>query len=212
MNRITQATETMSTREIAALVEKQHSNIKISAERLAEKGIIGTLAVQEFDHNGNNYTEYLLGKRDSLVLVAQNCPEFTARIVDRWQELESKQPALPDFNDPVAAARAWADVEEQRQIATAQLLEQEPKIKVYERLAERRGDVSTTVIAKQLGTSAIKLNRWLREIGAKWLNADLPKAGYEDWFNVVSDVRNGHEFTQCLVTPAGQIEITKRWA
>jgi hypothetical protein len=81
----------MSSREIAELLEKQHANIKISAERLAEKGVIGTLAVQEFTHNGNVYTEYLLNKRDSLILVAQNCPEFTARIVDRWQELEAQQ-------------------------------------------------------------------------------------------------------------------------
>ena len=89
--------------------------------------------------------------------------------------------------------------------------EDKPKIEVYERLADRKGDVSTTVIAKQLGTTSIKLNRWLREIGAKWLNSDLPKAGFMDWFNVVSDVKNGHEFTQCLVTPHGQIEIAKRW-
>lgn len=82
--------QTMSTREIAELVDKQHSNIKISAERLAEKGVIGTLATQEFTHSGNVYVEYLLNKRDSLILVAQNCPEFTARIVDRWQELEEQ--------------------------------------------------------------------------------------------------------------------------
>ena len=44
---------TMSSREIADLLDKQHGNIKISAERLADKGVIGTLAVQEFEHNGN---------------------------------------------------------------------------------------------------------------------------------------------------------------
>ena len=85
------STQTMSSREIAQLIEKQHPNIKISAERLAASGVIGTLAVQEFTHNGNTYTEYLLNKRDSLILVAQNCPQFTARIVDRWQELEEKE-------------------------------------------------------------------------------------------------------------------------
>jgi phage regulator Rha-like protein len=73
--------QTMTTREIAELIEKQHSHIKVSAERLAEKGIIGTLALREFTHNGNVYTEYLLNKRDSLILVAQNCPEFTTIVV-----------------------------------------------------------------------------------------------------------------------------------
>lgn len=92
---------TMTTREVADLIEKQHSNIKISAERLSASGVIGTLAPQEFTHNGNTYTEYLLCKRDSLILVAQNCPEFTARIVDRWQELEEQ---IPKF-DPSALSR-----------------------------------------------------------------------------------------------------------
>ncbi len=39
---------TMGTREIAELLGKQHINIKISAERLAVSGVIGTLAPQEF--------------------------------------------------------------------------------------------------------------------------------------------------------------------
>lgn len=116
---------TMSSREIAELLDKQHSHIKISAERLAEKGVIGTLATREFTHNGNKYIEYLLGKRDSLILVAQNCPEFTARIVDRWQELEEQiaAPSLPNFADPVAAARAWADEREARMIAESKKAE-----------------------------------------------------------------------------------------
>jgi len=87
--------------------------------------------------------------------------------------------------------------------------EAKPKLEVYEALADRKGDVSTTIIAKQLGLTAIKLNKILRDEGVKWQKADLPKAGYQDWFNVVSDVKNGHEFTQCLVTPLGQIEIAK---
>jgi hypothetical protein len=31
------------------------------------------------------------GKRDSIVVVAQLSPEFTARLVDRWQELEGER-------------------------------------------------------------------------------------------------------------------------
>lgn len=112
---------TMSSREIADLIGKQHSNIKISAERLAASGVIGTLAMQEFSHNGNTYHEYMLNKRDSLILVAQNCPEFTAKIVDRWQELEEKVSGgliqVPNFSNPAEAARAWAAEYEARQIA-----------------------------------------------------------------------------------------------
>lgn len=113
-------TLTMSSREIADLLGKQHSNIKISAERLAKNGTIA-LQGSKFEHCGNTYEEYLLNKRDCFILVAQNCPEFTAVIVDRWQELESKAAAasLPNFNDPIEAARAWADAKEAEQKALA---------------------------------------------------------------------------------------------
>ncbi|APF00651.1 hypothetical protein BG030_22860 [Pseudomonas putida] len=46
------------------------------------------------------------GKRDSIIVVAQNSPEFTARLVDRWQELEQKlaKPAAPaNLNDAASA-------------------------------------------------------------------------------------------------------------
>jgi len=38
---------------------------------------------------------YLVSKRDSYVVVAQLSPEFTARLVDRWQELEAAVVAPP---------------------------------------------------------------------------------------------------------------------
>jgi phage regulator Rha-like protein len=50
---------------------------------------------------------YELTKRDSYVVVAQLSPEFTARLVDRWQELENKnQPVIPK-NYPEALKLAY---------------------------------------------------------------------------------------------------------
>jgi len=43
------------------------------------------------------------GKRDSIVVVAQLSPEFTAKLVDRWAELEA-QVAAPAVKDPKLAA------------------------------------------------------------------------------------------------------------
>ena len=153
--------------------------------------------------NGTIQKHYSIGKRDSYVIVAQLSPQFTAALVDRWQELEAQSaPQLPStFSEALQLAANQAK----------QLEEQAPKIEVYDRLADRKKDVNTTTLAKQLGTSSIKLNRWLKTNGYKWMNKDLPKSGYESWFNVVADVKNGHEFTQCLITPKGQIEIAKRW-
>jgi phage regulator Rha-like protein len=202
-----QSVPTMTSQDIAALVNSRHDDVKRSIERLAEKCIIELPPMAEIKTATKPVKVYQIGKRDSYVIVAQLSPEFTAALVDRWQELEKKQSA-PQFNIPQTlpeALRLAADLADQLAIAA-------PKVAVYELLADRKGDVSTTIVAKELGTTAIKLNRFLRDSGVKWLNADLPKAGYETWFNVVADVKNGHEFTQCLITPEGQLKIADLWS
>jgi len=118
---------TMSSREIAELLaddgEPRHDNVRVTIERLAKRGAISHPASQDrpfTDAQGKPRTEkiYLVGKRDSYVVVAQLSPEFTARLVDRWQELEAAVvKPLPDFSNPAAAARAWANEYEARVIA-----------------------------------------------------------------------------------------------
>lgn len=199
----------MSSREIAELCGKRHDNTTQVIKSLLDGGVLKSTTLSQYQNQQNKqyYMEWLSDKRDSLIIVARLSPEFTAAIVDRWQELEAKQQPT-QFNIPQTlpeALRLAADLADQLAIAA-------PKVAVYELLADRKGDVSTTIVAKELGTTAIKLNRFLRDSGVKWLNADLPKAGYESWFNVVADVKNGHEFTQCLITPAGQLAIAELWA
>lgn len=86
---------TMSSREIADLVEKRHDNVKRTIEALAETGVIARPQIEDVQEVGGNnraYTtqQYRIGKRDTFVIVAQLSPEFTARLVDRWQELEAQ--------------------------------------------------------------------------------------------------------------------------
>lgn len=86
----------MSSREISELVEARHDSVKRTIERLAEKGIFDLpplVEVQIETSHGRKHTvqEYRLDKRSSFIVVAQLCPEFTARLVDRWQELEAEK-------------------------------------------------------------------------------------------------------------------------
>lgn len=85
--------QTMSSREIAELVESRHDNVKRSMETLRDKGIISFTQSEETSHDGAGarpIAVYMVNKRDSYIIVAQLSPEFTARLVDRWQELESQ--------------------------------------------------------------------------------------------------------------------------
>ena len=85
----------MSSREIAELVEKRHDNVKRTISDLANSGVISYPQIEGGKKAANGVVEtvYLLEKRDSFIVVAQLSPEFTARLVDRWQALEDRQPA-----------------------------------------------------------------------------------------------------------------------
>ena len=215
---------TMTSREIAAITEKEHTNVKrdIAAMILQlnnphlmlkdcpdfhPSDLNGHgITLTTFDHCGNLYDEFILNQEYCLLLVSGYNVTLRQKIIKRWQELEIKQ------QEPVhIIPKTYAEALMLAANQAAQLEQQAPMVEVYKLLADRKGDVSTTIIAKELGTTAIKLNKFLRDKGIKWLNADLPKAGYEKYFNVVADVKNGHEFTQCLVTPDGQIAIAKLW-
>jgi len=105
---------TMSSLQIAELVESRHDSVKRTIERLADRAVIVQSPMvdeQSFDSLGRSRKEavYMINKRDRYVVVAQLSPEFTARLVDRWQELEEQAKgtsiALPDFGDPAIAIR-----------------------------------------------------------------------------------------------------------
>ena len=96
MNILTQ-NQSMTSIEIADLVEKRHDVVKKSIERLAERSVIVQPPMVDGIKSANGIVTKLYlfsgeqGKRDSIIVVAQLSPEFTACIVDRWQHLEKKE-------------------------------------------------------------------------------------------------------------------------
>ena len=143
-------TVTMSSREIAELTGSRHGDVKRSAERLDIAGILTTpLAWFDFEHNGNTYTECRLNKRDSLVLVARLSPEFTAKIVDRWQELEEQQqPKIPQSY--TEALRLAADLKEQLEEKARALAIAAPKAEFVDRYVETTGSMTFRQVCKLL--------------------------------------------------------------
>lgn len=141
---------TMSSREIAELVQSKHSDVKRSAERLAAGGVLtAPLAQFDFEHNGNVYQEYRFNKRDSLVVVARLSPEFTAAVVDRWQELENGQQVSVPKSLP-EALRLAADLAEQKQLLTEKLAAAAPKVEFVDRYVDASGSMSFRQVAKLL--------------------------------------------------------------
>ena len=76
---------TMSSLEIAELVGSRHADVMRTIDRLIEKNVVLGCTPSAYTHeqNGQPYAQYLVSKRDSFVVVAQLCPEFTAALVDQ---------------------------------------------------------------------------------------------------------------------------------
>ena len=114
----------MTSIEIAELVGSRHPDVKRSIERLVAKGVIQHSPLATVENNQslspNKYTKVYVfegeqGKRDSIIVVAQLCPEFTARLVDRWRELE-EQVRQPLTEIEMIAAMAANAVQQQKRL------------------------------------------------------------------------------------------------
>ncbi|EFQ3874095.1 Rha family transcriptional regulator [Escherichia coli] len=114
----------MTSIEIAELVGSRPDSVKRTIETLAKKGIIQFPQSVEIENKqslgprrfSSAYVfEGERGKRDSIIVVAQLCPEFTARLVDRWRELE-EQIRKPMSQIEMVAAMALEAVRQQRRL------------------------------------------------------------------------------------------------
>ena len=172
----------MTSLQIAEMLGSRHDSVKRSIDSLMNKGIIAltpTVEASILDTLGRNQTttvyefEGEAGKRDSIIAIAQLSPQHTAILVDRWIELEKQvaAPVLPNFNNPVEAARAWANEVEQKQLVIEQVvvLEEQnavltPKGQFFDTVAKSNALQSVSEVAKKQGISAQALNKVLRSI------------------------------------------------
>lgn len=164
---------TMSHIEIAELVGSRADSVKRTVDRLAEKGVIQLPPMVDVKNSKNqSVKEYRINKRDSYVVVAQLSPEFTARLVDRWQELESQQhnPTMILVGLLEQNVKMIQDLHSQK-IALEQKIEQDkPMTSFGKMVSESATSVKIGDWIKALADDGFKLGRnkafcWLRENG-----------------------------------------------
>ncbi|HBA6418602.1 phage antirepressor KilAC domain-containing protein [Escherichia coli] len=159
----------MTSIEIAELVGSRHDKVKQSIERLAARGVIRNPPMVVFEKINNlgllrGVEAYVFegeqGKRDSIIVVAQLSPEFTARLVDRWRELEGATAKIPQtFSE---ALRLAADLEDQKAELEKQLALAAPKVDFADRVGEASG-ILIGNFAKVVGIGPNKLFAWMRD-------------------------------------------------
>lgn len=213
---ITSANRTMSSREIAQLVESRHSDVCTTIDRLVKRGAISGYAAMPYTHpqNGRQYSEYQVNKRDSYVVVAQLSPEFTARLVDRWQELEN-QTSVPQSLPE--ALRLAADMAEQKAALEQKVQADAPKVAFVDHYVDASGAKSLRETAKILNMpEKAMIDALLRDKVLFRLSGNiLPHAlRQRDGLFAVKTGKSdfGHAFTQTRVTPRGIQWIAERYA
>lgn len=173
-----QTAQTMSSREIAQLCEKQHGHVCRDIEQLnqtyAQLGLskIGQGYYTHPSTGSQQHREFLLTKEQSIDLVTGYRADIRIRINRRWAELEAQNsaPALPNFADPVQAARAWADAVEKQQLAIAQVAELQPKADALDAITHAKGNSNIRDTAKALGAKQSDFISWCLSHG--WLYRD----------------------------------------
>lgn len=208
---------TMSSREIADLVESRHDSVKRTIERLQDKGLIQlTPMVEVKNHLGQVVTEYQLIKRDTYVVVAQLSPEFTARLVDRWQELENQQ--MQQIPQTLSEAlRLAADQAEQIEKQNLLLEQQRPKVEFVQKYVEVGTTKSLRETAKILRVPERAMIDCLVGDGLLFRQSGnlLPYQKYhaKGLFDVkTGTTEHGHNYTQTRVTSKGIEYIASRYA
>tara|TARA_B100002003_G_scaffold219210_1_gene220720 strand:- start:3146 stop:3859 length:714 start_codon:yes stop_codon:yes gene_type:complete len=214
---------TMSSREIAELVEKRHDNVKRTIDTLAERGVIEFPQTEEIPTATKPTTVYHLAKRDTLVVVAQLSPEFTARVVDRWQELEAKTQTFDPatiLESPAAMRGLLLTYTEKLIALEAEKEAMREDVEAHDRLVKADGSLSITEAAKNLGMRPKDLFSWLAQNGwiyrrpnaAAWLGYQSKcNAGLLEHKSTTVLRADGSEkiTEQCRVTAKGMSKLAR---
>lgn len=205
--------QSMTSLDISELVDSEHPHVRTSIERLAKRGVIQLPPMRKVENNQslspNKYTNVYVftgeqGKLDSITVVAQLCPEFTAAIVKRWYELEGKNRELSRMEILQMALES----EQQKLVLQQQLEIQAPKVAFVDKYVAGNGNKTFRQVAKLLQIKEYKFreflesNRIMYKLNGEWTayqnHVDAKR------FPVKTGVSDsGHTFNHALFTPKG---------
>lgn len=163
-----------------------------------EKETVQICIVSDEGRNGGTFAHELL----AIEYAGWISPSFRLQVNQTFLDFRAGKLApvnsgLPDFNDPAAAARAWADEYEAKNKAISYVHRQAQYIEHLENLFQP--GMSPCQFCKQLnGVNVQQVNAFLAD--HNWLYDDQPKAKYPRW-RVASYARDLY-----LKEKSGQVE------
>lgn len=197
----------MTSLQIAELCDKRHDSVKRTIEILSKPtdkrpAVISKPHSVDGEKSANGITPKLFvftgeqGRLDSITIVAQLCPQFTAALVARWDELE-KQAAKPQIalpQDYLSALKALVESEESKQALLVEYNEVKPKADALDLLTGSKYNLSIRDTASELKVKEKDLKAWLIE--HKWA-----------YYKTLSDGRKGSLMPAVYAKDMGYISL-----
>ena len=203
--------ETMTSLEIAEVTGKRHDSILRDIRNILSQGVDAHNFVETYYTDKSNRQQkcYTLTKKGCLILASGYDVILREKIINRWEELETKernQYQVPQsFAEALMlAAKQQEQIEEQQRQLEANskeivelngaIAEMEPKVTYVDMILASKETVTTTQIAQDYGQSAKAFNVLLRnfglqhKVGGQWvLYAKHLPFGYvqSDTFQIV---------------------------
>lgn len=215
--------KTMSSKQIADVVNSRHDSVKRTIDTLAEKGVISYPQTVDGIKSANGVVEklYMVNERDSYVVVAQLCPEFTAKLVDYWQATKNQQVAQPKELTKLEILQMAIESEQKVLALESKVSELEPKAKALDSIANATGLKTIPQAVKVLGVQPEKFLRpWMLANG--WIHtaadgqyhayAERIRAGHlKEKDRVVTHKSGTQEIKVTVyVTPHGETLLARR--
>jgi phage antirepressor YoqD-like protein len=181
--------------------------------------------MKELPQGGSTKAEYYVMTKDGFTFLVmgytgEQAGQFKEDFINAFNKMDNiiktgLASALPNFNNPAEAARAWAQEYEQKQLAEqrAYVLEEEktflrqeveellPDADYTRQVLKSTNTFTITQIAKELGMSAKKLNSKLHELNVQYkVNRQwVPYSKYQDRgytkTNTYTEIINGESKT-----------------
>lgn len=190
----------VSSRQVAEHFGKQHKDVLESIRNIlaAENSATRFFTESSYLNRGKQYVCYLMNRDGFSILVmgftGKEALEWKIKYINAFNEMEKQLAnkntlALPDFNNPAEAARAWANEYEAKQKALAENAIMKPKADFYDTVVSTESLLSMGDTAKLINKKGVGRNNLYKILKArKILMADnIPYQQYIErgYFKVV---------------------------
>lgn len=213
----------VTSRQVAEAFGKEHKNVIRDIRSIldTDEGEFNALnfeLVNYKDVKGEERPMYVMS-RDGFVLLGMGFTgakalamkvAYITRFNEMEEELRNPSTRLPNFNNPVEAARAWADAKEAEMLAQAQVQVLAPKADTYDNVVADRQCTLTDFARKLSGVNTVAIKRSLLNNDIMYKSANCYKvySKYRDtYFEEKYDAFRG--VTQIIVLDKGKQLLTK---